>query len=168
MCVFIFLGHIRRLELVNHMVTVSVSPRYISKSRITGSYGNPVFKFLRGYQTDFWRGCIFLQSYHWYRWVPFSPHLVVFLFFFFFVLFRATPTPAYGGSQARGWIRAVASSLHHSHNAKSKHCLWPTPWQCWILKPLSEARGQTCVLMDPSQIRFRQQQELFPHILVNT
>ena len=38
---------------------------------------------------------------------------IVFLllfFFFFFGLFRATPT-AYGGSQARGLIRAVAAGL---------------------------------------------------------
>ena len=37
------------------------------------------------------------------------------LFFFFFCLFRATPA-AYEGSQARGLIRAVAASLHHSHS----------------------------------------------------
>ena len=36
-------------------------------------------------------------------------------FFFFFLLFRAAPT-AYGSSQARGRIRAVAVSLHHSHS----------------------------------------------------
>ena len=48
-------------------------------------------------------------------------------FFFFFWLFRATPT-AYGGSQAQGWIRAVATSFHHSHsNAGSKPSLWPIP-----------------------------------------
>ena len=38
-------------------------------------------------------------------------------FFFFFGLFvfsRATPT-AYGGSQARGLIRAVAARLHQAH-----------------------------------------------------
>ena len=34
-------------------------------------------------------------------------------FFFFFCLFGATPT-AYGGSQARVPIRAVAAGLHHS------------------------------------------------------
>ena len=40
----------------------------------------------------------------------------VFLFFVFcFLRFRATPT-AYRGTQARGWIRAVATSLHHSHS----------------------------------------------------
>ena len=26
--------------------------------------------------------------------------------------------------------------------------------QCWILNPLSEAKDQTCVFMDASQIRF--------------
>ena len=35
--------------------------------------------------------------------------------FFFFGLFRATPT-AYGGSQARGPIGAVAARLHRSHS----------------------------------------------------
>ena len=35
---------------------------------------------------------------------------------------------AYGSSQARGWIRAVAASLHHSHrNAGSELHLQPTP-----------------------------------------
>ena len=52
------------------------------------------------------------------------------LFFFvfcFFCLFRAAPT-AYGGSQARGPIRAVAASLCQSHNnARSKSCLQPMP-----------------------------------------
>ena len=48
-------------------------------------------------------------------------------FFFFFGLFRAAPT-AYGSSQARGPIRAVAASLHHRHNnARSEPHLQPTP-----------------------------------------
>ena len=51
-------------------------------------------------------------------------------FFFFFCLFafsRASPA-AYGGSQARGLIRAVAASLCHSHsNAGSEPRLQPTP-----------------------------------------
>ena len=51
------------------------------------------------------------------------------LFFFFFYLFaisRAVPM-AYGGSQARGRIRAVAASLHCSHsNTGSEPSLWPT------------------------------------------
>ena len=47
-------------------------------------------------------------------------------FFFFFCLFaiaRAAPM-AYGGSQARGQIGAVATSLHQSHsNTRSEPCL---------------------------------------------
>ena len=52
-------------------------------------------------------------------------------FFFFFLVFlpfsRAALT-AYGGSQARGQIRAVAASLHQSHsNGGSEPRLRPTP-----------------------------------------
>ena len=49
------------------------------------------------------------------------------VFFMFFGLFRATPE-AYGSSQARGRIGAVAAGLHHSHNNEgAKTNLWPTP-----------------------------------------
>ena len=49
-----------------------------------------------------------------------------FLVFFFFLLFRTVPG-AHGGSQARGLIRAVATSLQHSHsNAGSELGLRPT------------------------------------------
>ena len=45
----------------------------------------------------------------------------------FFFLVRAAPA-AYGGSQARGRIRAAAAGLHHGHsNAGSKLHLGPTP-----------------------------------------
>ena len=47
--------------------------------------------------------------------------------FFFLLFFRATPT-TYGGSQARGQIGPIATSLHHSHSkARSEPRLWPTP-----------------------------------------
>ena len=47
---------------------------------------------------------------------------------YFFFLFTAAPR-AYGSSQARGWIRAVAASLRHSHsNTRSELHLWPMPW----------------------------------------
>jgi len=70
--------------------------------------------------------------------------LYSYLFFFlfsFFCLFRAA-LMAYGGSQARGRIRATAASLHHSSR------------QHQILNPLSEVRDQSCILMDASQICF--------------
>ena len=51
----------------------------------------------------------------------------IFIFIFVFCLFRAAPA-AYGGSQARGLIRAVASGLHHSHShAASEPRLHPIP-----------------------------------------
>ena len=56
---------------------------------------------------------------------------VLFFFFFSFVVVVvaiswAAPA-AYGGSQARGLIRAVAASLHHSYsNAGSEPRLQPT------------------------------------------
>ena len=46
----------------------------------------------------------------------------------FVCLFWHIRARAYGSSQARGWIGAVATGLHHSHsNAESESCLWPTP-----------------------------------------
>ena len=70
--------------------------------------------------------------------------------FFFFLSFRAAPA-AYGGSQARDPIRAVAAGLHHRHsNTRSEL----QARQCRILHPLSEARDRTHILMVPSRIRF--------------
>ena len=46
----------------------------------------------------------------------------------FFLLFLWAAPVAYGGSQARGRIGAVATSLRHSHsNAGSEPRLQPTP-----------------------------------------
>ena len=44
---------------------------------------------------------------------------------FFLGPFRAAPE-AYGSSQARGQIRAIATGLHHSQD-RSEPCLWPSP-----------------------------------------
>ena len=67
--------------------------------------------------------------------------LFYFILFFVFCLFRAAPV-AYGGSQARGLIRATATGLHHSSQQRR------------IGNPVSEARDQTHNLMVPIQIRF--------------
>ena len=66
----------------------------------------------------------------------------VFLFvcFCLFCAFRAASI-AYGGSQDRGQIRAMATGLGHSHsNARSELHLWPTLqlMTTLLLKPLSE------------------------------
>ena len=53
--------------------------------------------------------------------------LAFYNFFLFFFFLRVTPV-AYGDSQARGWIGAVATSHSHSHsNAISELSLQPTP-----------------------------------------
>ena len=63
-------------------------------------------------------------------------------FVFFFLLFRATPM-AYGGSQSRGWIRATAAGLCHSHsNARSEPRLWPTPQLMATSEPSPNEWGQ--------------------------
>ena len=67
--------------------------------------------------------------------------LGVFLFVCFY-LFRAAPT-AYGGSQARGQIRAVAAGLQHSRsNLGSEPRLRPTPQLSATPDPLPTERGQ--------------------------
>ena len=60
---------------------------------------------------------------------PFGSHKFVsyVFFFFFFLLFMSAPS-AYGGSQARGLIRATAAGLRHSHSSTgSEPRLWPPP-----------------------------------------
>ena len=62
-------------------------------------------------------------------WVPTGFFVVVVVFYFFclFAFSRAAPV-AHGDSQARGLIRAVASSLRQSHsNSRSEPHLGPTP-----------------------------------------
>ena len=50
---------------------------------------------------------------------------------------------AYGGSQSRGQIGAVAAGLRHSHsNGRSKPHLQPTPQLTAMPDPLPTERGQ--------------------------
>ena len=64
--------------------------------------------------------------------------LFFFITFFFLVFcpfFRAAPA-AFGDSQARDPIGAVAAGLHHSHsNARSEPRLQPTPQLMAVLDP---------------------------------
>ena len=64
----------------------------------------------------------------------------IYIYFAFF--FRSAPV-AYGGSQASGPIRAVATGLHHSHsNTRSEPCLWPTSQQMATPDPQPTEWGQ--------------------------
>ena len=78
-----------------------------------------------------------IVNYSSYKW--FSSFLSFsFLFsFFFFWLFRAEPE-AYGGSQARGQVGAMAVVLHHSHSndTGSEPRLPSTPQLMAMLHPL--------------------------------
>ena len=63
------------------------------------------------------------------------------LFFFFSSLFRAAPT-AYGGSQARGEVGAIALAYATATAMPDPRCicdLHHSSRPCWILNPLSEA-----------------------------
>ena len=76
------------------------------------------------------------------------------LFVFVLLFFRAAPT-VYGSSQARGQIRATAAGLHTATATHALNCvcnLHHSSWQSWIPDPTREARDQTCILMDTSQI----------------
>ena len=62
---------------------------------------------------------------------------------FFFVLFSRAAPSAYGGSQARGRIRAVATSLHQSQSpARSEPRVCPTPQFMATRVPSPTERGQ--------------------------
>ena len=81
-------------------------------------------------------------------------HSFIIIIIIIFSFSRAAPA-AYGGSQARSPVGAVAANLRQSHsNAGSKLRLQPThsSRQRWVLNPLSKARDQTRSLMVPSQI----------------
>ena len=62
---------------------------------------------------------------------------------------------AYGGSQARGPVKAVAyTTATATATGDLSHICDPhhRSWQCQILNPLSEARDSTRVFMDASQV----------------
>ena len=68
--------------------------------------------------------------------------LFIYLFICLFAFSRAAPT-AYGGSQARDLIGAVAAGLCQSHsNARSKLRLLPTPQLTATRDPQPTEQGQ--------------------------
>ena len=76
------------------------------------------------------------------------------LIYFFFCLFRATPA-ANGGFQARGPIGVELPAYITATPDPSSVCdLRHRSWHLQILNPLSEARDQTCLLMDASRVRY--------------
>ena len=93
-----------------------------------------------------------------FSWWGGPPGVFAFFFllgsFFFFLLFKGL-TQAYGGSQARGQLELQVPATATATQDPSHVCdLHHSSRQHWILKPLSEARDQTCNVMVPSWIRF--------------
>ena len=91
--------------------------------------------------------------------------LIFFSFlFFFFLFFRATPE-AYGSSQARGAIRAVAACLHHSNGGSEPSLRLNTTAQgnARCLTHWERLRVWTRILMDARSglLTTEPQQELF-------
>ena len=89
------------------------------------------------------------------EWVFKGIIIIIIIIIFVFAISRAA-SAAYGDSQARGQIVAVATGLSQSHsNLGSEPCLQPTPQltECQILNPLSKARDRTRNIMVPSCIR---------------
>ena len=71
----------------------------------------------------------------------------------FFVFLGPHWRQAYGGSQAKSLIGAVAASLHHCYiNPRSEPYLRPTPQLMAMLNPLNEARDLTHVLKDAGRV----------------
>ena len=86
--------------------------------------------------------------------ILFSVFQIIFLFSFSF-LFMAAPI-AYGSSRARGWIRAAAAGLYHSHsNAGSELQLQPTTQLMAMLDPYISHRARPGMESTFSQILVR-------------
>ena len=80
----------------------------------------------------------------------------IILLIYLFCLFRTAPM-TYGGSQARGQIRAIAASLCHTHGNADLTCvceLYHSSQQGQIINPLMEARNWTHILMDSCWVHY--------------
>ena len=80
--------------------------------------------------------------------------LFIYLLFLVFLLFRAIPM-AYEGSQAGVEVELQLPAYATATAMRDPSCicnLHHSSQQHWILNPLSDARDQTHVLMDTSQV----------------
>ena len=92
---------------------------------------------------------------------PPSPKYLFFLlvvgFLFFLNAFLNASPAAYGSSQATGRSKLPLPAYTTATATSNLSCvcnLYHSSWQCQIPDPLSEARDQTCILMDPTQVHY--------------
>ena len=117
---------------------------FLSFHSLSGCKGSRRNKFWYTLYSNFLRTILifcFVVGFFFFQICCFCFVLFYFLFlfiFFIFLLFRAI-LAAYESSQARGWIRAAAAGLHPTIAKPDS-------------QPMSETRGQTCVLMDTSGV----------------
>ena len=87
---------------------------------------------------------------------PLFIYYYYYYYYYYYLLFRAASV-AYGGSQARGPIGAVATTyttVTAMPDPSHVYDLHHSPRQHQILNPLSKARDRTFALTDTSQIHF--------------
>ena len=142
----ILLGTRLRMELLSHTVTLHLS--FWGTAELFFKEPAPFYIL-----TSVYEGFDFATSLSSFAIVHLF-NLFLFVILFYFWSFLGLLPVAYGGSQVRGLIGAVAASLRQSHsNVGSEPCLYHSSRQHWMLNPLSKAREWTRNLMVPSQIR---------------
>ena len=116
--------------------------RFVNHCATTGT---PYFFFYLGpFNISFRMGLVLLCSFSFCLLENFfiSPSILLLFFFCLFAISWAAPV-AYGGSQTRGPIGAVAASLHQSHsNLGSEPPLQPTPQLTATPDPQPTEQGQ--------------------------